>query len=79
MILLRGPDMSMGTFRRSRDAMAVRATSRQVVYGPWPKLDGDATTTATALAENAAVFDVAAGQLAGTRPEQPTTKAERSG
>jgi hypothetical protein len=58
--------------------MAAMATSRQVVYGPWPKLDATATTTATALAENAAVFDVAAGQLAGTRPEQPTTEYERS-
>jgi hypothetical protein len=52
--------------------------SRQVVYGPWPKLDGDRSYHRYGIAENAAVFDVAADQLAATRPEQPTTGSERS-
>jgi hypothetical protein len=52
-------------------------TLSQVVYGPWPKLDGDRYHR-YGLAENAAVFDVAADQLAATRPEQPTTGSERS-
>ena len=58
--------------------MAAMATSRQVVYGPWPKLDGDRYYHRYGIAENAAVFDVAADQLAATRPEQPTTGSERS-
>ena len=46
--------------------------------GRGPSSTVTATTTATASVENGAVFDVAADQLAATRPEQPTTGSERA-
>jgi hypothetical protein len=77
MILLRGPDMSMGTSAGpechgghghvpSNGVWAVTQARRDRYYHRY------------GIGRECCLFDVAAGQLAGTRPEQPTTEYERS-